>query len=214
MTDSDLLKNLGRVCHKFPHANLPEALSTGQVDSKIWLVNELSNLGFQNCKVWVLAGWYGVLSYLLLSQGIAHTIYQFDIDDNANKIADTLCQNYVKNNWQFKAVLGDIYELDYTAWSFIAQKSDGSWSRPLKEEPDLIVNTSCEHICFWSNWWDKVPEGKVLALQSNNFHKHPDHCNTQSSLTEWLNTLNMRKVYFSGTLHLNGYERYMVIGKK
>lgn len=214
MSDPNLLKNIGKICHKFPNARLADAFSSGQIDSKIWLADELKNLNLNVQKVWLLAGWYGVAAYILLKENIVDTVFQFDIDDEANNIADTLCQHYVRNAWQFKAINANVYELDYITWSFRGKKADGSYSKPLKEEPNLLINTSCEHLAYWNIFWNKIPQGKLVALQNNNFHDHPEHVNTKNSLKEWISELGLNEVYYSGTKKMHNYDRYMVIGKK
>ena len=38
-------------------------------------------------------------------------------------------------------------------------------------DPDTIINTSCEHIRNFNSWYNAIPQGKLLILQSNNFFK-------------------------------------------
>ena len=35
--------------------------------------------------------------------------------------------------------------------------------------PDTVINTSCEHIENFNEWYDKIPKGKIVILQTNNY---------------------------------------------
>jgi hypothetical protein len=53
-------------------------------------------------------------------------------------------------------------------------------------------------------------------MQNNNFTEHDDDTvvNTISDENEWSAKLNLSEVIFKGTLNLEKYDRYMVIGRK
>jgi hypothetical protein len=194
--------------------DLNDCFSWGQLKSKRWLIETCENLNLNLGDVFLCGGWYALLANMLFrSHCNVESITSFDIDDSCLAIAESINKDYVKDNWRFKASTLDILNLRYDNFLFSTRRYDNSIVT-IERSADTIVNTSCEHIAQWDLWWDLVPTSKVVILQSNNFYEHPDHCNTQTSLSEWLNKLNMRNIYYSGTLSLDEYERYMVIGKK
>ena len=83
-----------------------------------------------------------------------------------------------------------------------------------------VINTSCEHIEDFDDWWDGIPEGMLVIMQNNDFddEDHEDHddtvVNTVSSIEEWSKRLNVSETLYEGTLALDKYNRYMVIGYK
>ena len=51
--------------------------------------------------------------------------------------------------------------------------------------PDLVVNTSCEHIADVRGWLDMLPKGTRVLLQSNDYFAEPTHINCVASLDEF-----------------------------
>jgi len=78
---------------------------------------------------------------------------------------------------------------------------------------DTVINTSCEHVENFSNWYDKVPQGRLVVLQSNNYFEHDEHINCVDSLEEFKKQCPM-DIVFSGELELPLYKRFMLIGYK
>ena len=87
-------------------------------------------------------------------------------------------------------------------------------SSPISDIPDTIINTSCEHIENFSEWYDKIPYGKLLILQSNNYFSIAEHFNCSKSLEDFEIQTPMRQVKYSNKLDLGEYTRYMRIGYK
>jgi len=55
-----------------------------------------------------------------------------------------------------------------------------------------------------------------VILQNNDFIEHDDETvvNTKTDVDSWAKELNMSKELFRGTLALEYYNRYMIIGEK
>ena len=81
---------------------------------------------------------------------------------------------------------------------------------------DTIINTSCEHIKNFSDWYDNIPDNKLLILQSNNFSEIEEHVNCVTSLEEFKQQCYISNLLYSGELDIDvaGYTRYMLIGRK
>ena len=52
-----------------------------------------------------------------------------------------------------------------------------------------------------------------ICFQSNNYTSVDSHINCSNSLEEFVEGLNLREVWYSGTLETENYDRYMVIGR-
>lgn len=194
---------------------LRSSTSSGQLKSKVWLVNVLKERKLLNLgNVFLCAGWYGLLSYVLLhdEKFSIKRMFNFEKDPLSVKISEDLNRKFVKSDWKFKATLKDIFELNYHQARFNTLKADGS-AQTLVVSPDTIINTSCEHIAPFSRWWSRMPKKKLLILQSNNFFHHKDHSNCVSSLKDFKKQAPLNLVY-EGELDLKEYKRFMLIGYK
>ena len=190
--------------------------SAGQLKSKLWLIQTLKKLGlFELGQVFLCAGWCGALAYLLFQEKDfkIDRLFNFDKDPLSIQISEDLNRKWVKDNWKFKAALKDILDLNYHSAEFETLKKDGS-SQQLIIAPDTIINTSCEHIESFTNWWNKLPTDKLLILQSNNFDSHPEHNNCVHSLKEMEAQAPLSRILFKGELDLGIYTRFMLIGAK
>jgi len=176
-----------------------DAFSSGQVGSKIWLCEELERLNWQSNLTYIYGGWYGVTAFLLLSRGKFNVgqIQSFDIDPSCEAIADTINENWVWQEWKFKA-----YTLDCNGY--------------VRGGADLIINTSTEH--FHSmDWFTRIPKGTRVVLQGNNMphNDHIVHCNSQENFAE-LYPLSQITFLGSKTFVYPEWQftRYMMIGIK
>ncbi len=194
---------VGRLLHcieTFPDANWGDAMSRGQIRSKLWLIHELirhelTRLG----QVCICGGWYGILARLLLdhNQLHAHYVVSIDWDQYCSDIARELNMSYF-NTDQF---------LDLT----VDMCSVGDY-----KYQDTIINTSCEHLNpdKFQRWWDLIPEGKLVVLQSNDFFSHHEHVNCVHHEDELRDSVPMTTVHYCGVMPTSKYNRFMVIGTK
>ena len=111
------------------------------------------------------------------------------------------------------SAIKDILDIDYATETYIVTRSDGTICE-LTDLPDTIVNTSCEHIERFAEWYDKIPDGRLVILQTNNYTEIEDHVNCSLSLRGFELTTPMTTVLYSGELPLEKYTRYMRIGYK
>lgn len=194
-TASPLIEGLARVIARHPKAEIATAFNHKQVACKMWAREKL----FESCggrfgRIWVLGGWYGVLPAMLLEDhrfeiGIIESI---DIDPHVAEIAETLNRGAGE---RFQARTSDMYALDYAA-----------------ARPDLVINSSCEHIADVRGWLDKLPGGTLVLLQSNDYFSEPTHINCVASLEAFEEMAGLREVRFSGALPTKNYTRFMLIG--
>jgi len=191
-----------------------DCFSRGQLQSKLWLVKELSRLDLDLGIVFLCAGWYATLATMLFESGIKiDRIRSFDIDDSCYSIAETFNKPWVKDEWRFKATTQDIFDIDFNLHTYTVKRADGS-TCDLTESPNTIINTSCEHIENFDNWYAKIPQGKLVILQSNNYYEVEEHVNCVGSIEEFSTIAPMKDLLYSGELELPKYKRFMLIGYK
>lgn len=191
-----------------------DCFSRGQLESKLWLVKELGKLKVDLGTVFLCAGWYATLATMLFESGIRiNKIRSFDIDDSCRSIAETFNSPWVKQDWKFKTITQDINEINFSMHTYNVKRADGSKCE-LSDSPDTIINTSCEHIENFTEWYAKIPNGKLVVLQSNNYYEIEEHVNCVGSIEEFAVKAPMNNILYSGELELTKYKRFMSIGFK
>jgi hypothetical protein len=176
-----------------------DAFSNGQIDSKLWLCQELEKLNWSSKLTHIYGGWYGVLAFLLLSRErfIVDRIESYDLDPSCELIADMINNNWIIKDWQFKAHTADCDFLD-------------------KTQPDLIVNTSSEHFDSML-WFDSIPKGKRVIIQGNNM-PHDDHVIHSKTLEDFADHYPLSTTVYAGSLDFHypdwSFTRFMIIGYK
>ena len=189
-----------------------DCLSRGQLQSKIWLVNELKKLSLDLGTVFLCAGWYGTLATMMFEAGLfIDKIRSFDIDESTEAIAEIFNRPWVINGWKFKPVVQDIHDINFLEHSYIVSKDNGEFEK-LWDIPDTIINTSCEHIANFEVWYNKIPTGKFVVLQCNNFKEVDEHVNTHDTLESFAQQTPLEVELYSGELDLGKYKRWMRIG--
>ena len=172
-----------------------DCFSRGQLESKLWLVNELEKLDVDLGTVFLCAGWYATLATMLFESDIkVNKIRSFDIDPNVWKVAEVFNKPWVTNNWTFKASTKDILDINFKNDNYFTERSNGTTCE-LNDTPDTIINTSCEHIENFAEWYDKIPDSKLVVLQSNNFYEVEEHVNCVGSVEEFAANAPMQNIF-------------------
>jgi hypothetical protein len=189
-----------------------DCFSRGQLRSKLWLIKELNELDLELGTVFLCAGWYATLATMMFENDLRITkIRSFDIDSSCEAIAERFNKPWEMAEWKFKAVTKNILDIDYTRDTYLVNKPDGTFC-DLTDTPDTIINTSCEHIENFSAWYTKIPSGKLVILQTNNYFEIEDHVNCSQDLAAFEAQTPMLNCLYSGELTLDKYTRYMRIG--
>jgi hypothetical protein len=210
--------NLKNMIKSFEGEVLTDSLSRGQLRSKIWVSDTVNDLDIDmGDMVYICAGWYGVLPAILFERNKVEAIRSFDIDTSCSLPAETLNRNFVQDDWKFKASTMDVKDLIYSGeFMYDTLKYNGDEETITDGAPSCVINTSCEHIEDFDKWWAGIPDGMLVIMQNNDFddeeHDHAD--DTVTSLEEFTKRLNVSETLYEGTLALDKYNRYMVIGIK
>lgn len=193
-----------------------DCFSRGQIESKLWLVRELKKINPDLGTVFLCAGWYATLATMLFESGIKiDKIRSFDIDSTTVDIAETFNKPWFTDQWRFKALVENIYNIDYEShtWQYWSN-ANNRMSYPITDVPNTIINTSCEHLDDFIGWYNKIPLGKLVVLQGNNYFEILEHVNCSSNLQEFSNKSPMTTTLYEGALELPKYTRFMKIGFK
>jgi len=171
-----------------------DAFWRGQLNSKLWLIENLKPFVNRPISVDIHGGWVGVLSSMLFQSGLPiKTLRSIDIDASCQAIA-TMMNKGEEIQGRFTAVTGDMCDI--------------------ASDADVVINTSCEHITQeqFSKWMSNVSSSSILVLQSNNYHID-EHIRLAESLEEFKLQSSI-DVMWEGQLQLPLYTRWMIIGKK
>lgn len=213
--DNAFIADLVETVARHPHPYLGYSLNRKQVTSKLWLLDELYRAAAgQLGTVYVLGGWNGVLSAMLLHDPRfdVERVLSVDLDPGCEAVADTMNGIHLKAG-RFKAVTADMYDIDYRASRFECAGPDGA-PRVVEATPDTLLNTSCEHLARFAEWYDAVPAGTLLALQSNDMFHVDVHVNCHADLAAFEAQAPMAERLYSGALKLKRTTRFMLIGRK
>jgi hypothetical protein len=191
-----------------------DCFSRGQLQSKLWLVDELKKCDVELGTVFLCAGWYATLATMIFESGIVvDKIRSFDIDPSCEPIAKIFNKPWLIQDWKFQVATEDIHDIDFNIHTYKVTRADET-NEELNDSPDTIINTSCEHIENFEEWYAKIPDGKLVILQSNNFFEVEEHINCSKTLADFSKSAPMKKTLYSGEIELEKYTRFMCIGIK
>jgi hypothetical protein len=152
-----------------------------------------------------------------------HSIFRLANDEDLRKLIleDNTWKLWIVLNryldtqfiWAFKSSTQDILDINYNQHTYSVKRSDDTICE-LIDSPDTIINTSCEHIQDFSKWYNCIPNGKLVILQSNDYFEIDEHVNCSKSISQFSKSCPMRETLFEGELFLPKYTRFMKIGYK
>ncbi len=184
----------------------PDSFSDGQIGSKLWLCEELENLGWSSHITHIYAGWYALTAFLLLNRKKFQVNYirSFDIDPECQIVADIINSNWICQDWKFKAYTHDCNMILKNIMT------------PDTGKCDLIINTSTEHFKSM-DWFHNIPAGTRVILQGNNM-LHDDHYVYSETLNDFIKTYPLAEINYTGQKEFKysnwGFTRYMIVGIK
>ena len=140
---------------EFSPLTLHGSFESGLILNKLWLLHELQKIQDQFSTIYILGSWYGNMSILLNRSGIQYDhIVNVDQDAAVVRGAQRIAR-ILKIDDRIEPMIKDANKLDY---------------RQL--DPDgLVINTSC-HDMENRGWFDHIPAGVMVALQSRDDVDH------------------------------------------
>jgi hypothetical protein len=195
-----------------------DALSRSQMKSKIWLVEELAKIDTNYNNVAVMAGWFGQLKAIYEKKCTYAKMRIVELDKEACETSDYIFNLSNLENYKVKSVNADInnlilhkngYEWDVENFKEVSKYTE-------KFLPDLIINTSAEHMT--EEWYNQIrfkelESNPIVVLQSNNMFDGEGHINCVHSIDHMKKKFPMKEILFEGELQLKGYKRVMLIGR-
>jgi len=185
-----------------------DASTASQLQSKLWLVSEIVNLGINVERVALLAGWYAnFITPLLVDELGVKYILNLDIDPDVKTLTYKfnkrykIDKDYTKNQDVVCLYRCEIHDVMFEPINY--------------GDLDLVINASCEHM-FPMSRFRKLNKSKnyIYVLQSTDDEQWDDHINCVSSPEELADQAEIVDVMYSGEMKLsNGMTRYMVIGR-
>ena len=177
-------------------SSFDDSVSIGQYESKRWMINELSKINlkeFEPLHIDVIGSWFGFpLIEMLHNLFPIKQIDLYDKDENCHRVAAQYINHF---DYDFRIVqYGDYFE------------------RKEIRRRHMVINTACEHMNDLKEMKKYYKGTPTMILQSNNFTQQEDHVNCCNNVEELIYKNGLAYINYSGTKHLDLYDRYMVIG--
>ncbi len=167
-----------------------DCISKCQLVSKDKIVTLLQDWIADVDSVAICGGWYGQLAHMLNNVNLGAQYSNIDLDPTVKEPAE-----HLNRRLEYTHHTADMYLHDYSNYS-------------------LIVNTSCEHIRCLSTWLKCVPDGALVALQSNNYDTIAEHINCSPDIDDFCQKAVLSDYYVTDTLVMPMYSRFTIIGRK
>lgn len=214
--DDEYIKRISVVCKEFnSKLILNDHFSRGQMMSKFWMIDELKKVSDSFDTVVHYGGWYATVYQFLKNEFNINTYRNIELDPLAAGISDAFNYAELSDGWKFKSVVSDVNVLYWrkknSELQYKIKTHDGKLIAEIRS-PDLIINTSCEHMD--ETWFQNLPDDQLVCLQTNDYFSNEQHINCVNNIEEAIEKYPMREVYFSGELDTQLYKRFMIIGKK
>ena len=182
-----------------------DSMNESQLVSKMWLVEELSNLNVKPVNISLLAGWFAQYIVPLLYDNFESIewIENFEMDRDIKSLAYKFNTRYKKED-KYKVSIKNVM------FSNLISLSSPTF--------DTVINCSCEHIYPMYKFKELentgVNDNPLYILQSSNDTQYDDHINCVNDADELADQANLAEILYAGEKLLpNGMTRFMVIGR-
>jgi len=198
-------KNAINASEGYLRKRVADSMNESQLVSKMWLVEELSNLNVKPVNISLLAGWFAQYIVPLLYDNIESIewIENFEMDRDIKQVAYKFNTRYKKDN-KYKVSIRNVM------FGNLISLSSPTF--------DTVINCSCEHMYPMSKFKKLkntgVNDDALYILQSSNDTQYDDHINCVNDADELADQANLAEILYAGERLLpNGMTRFMVIGR-
>ena len=198
-------KNAINASEGYLRKRVADSMNESQLISKMWLVEELSNLNVKPVNISLLAGWFAQYIVPLLYDNIESIewIENFEMDRDIKQVAYKFNTRYKKDN-KYKISIRNVM------FGNLISLSSPTF--------DTVINCSCEHMYPMSKFKELkntgVNDDALYILQSSNDTQYDDHINCVNDADELADQANLVEILYAGEKFLpNGMTRFMVIGR-
>lgn len=177
-----------------PQINWRDAIGPSQIASKQLLLSYLKDWSSRNLEVVSVGGWIGLTEYLLHKNNLIRKRHvNLELDNLARRVS---------------------YQLNVDSKDYISLHLDAH-NFNYEIEDLVVINSSCEHIERFSDWYNLIPAGTRCILQSNNMFGIEGHINCHTSLSEFQSSVPMRQLQYAKALDIGqNWTRFTVVGIK
>lgn len=206
--DSSYVLDILHAIREYPILRLGHSLNLGQVTCKKWVLDTLADIGTTDLgTIYILGGWYGVLGAMFLHDPrfTIGKVVSVDIEPQCRPVAEALNRTNTENG-RFESLTADIYDLDYRSMLFETSADDS--------RPDVVINTSCEHLAEFDRWFSRIPSGTLMIVQSNDYFDCEEHHNCAPDLESFKRQAPLSELIYEGRMKLKKYTRFMLIGRR
>jgi len=185
-----------------------DSMNQSQLESKLWIIQELIKLEIKPKRVAILAGWYAQYIVPLLYDNFESLefVENYEIDQDVKRLS-----------YKFNKRLKEDKKYRITIRNVMFDKIQEGWHPVHKLGMDTIINCACEHM--YPMWKFRelnktIQKNPLYILQSSNDEQHEDHINCVNSEEELIDQARIKNVMYSGSKILsNKSTRFMVIGR-
>ena len=198
-------KNAINASEGYLRKRVADSMNESQLVSKLWLVEELSNLNVKPVNISLLAGWFAQYIVPLLYDNFESIewIENFEMDRDIKRVAYKFNTRYKKED-KYKVSIRNVM------FGNLISLSSPTF--------DTVINCSCEHMYPMSKFKKLkntgVDDNALYILQSSNDTQYDDHINCVNDADELADQANLIDILYAGEKLLpNGMTRFMVIGR-
>ena len=198
-------KNAINASEGYLRKRVADSMNESQLVSKLWLVEELSNLNVKPVNISLLAGWFAQYIVPLLYDNIESIewIENFEMDRDIKRVAYKFNTRYKKDD-KYKVSIRNVM------FGNLISLSSPTF--------DTVINCSCEHMYPMSKFKKLkntgVDDNALYILQSSNDTQYDDHINCVDDADELADQANLVDILYVGEKLLpNDMTRFMVIGR-
>ena len=185
-----------------------DSMNQSQLESKLWIIQELIKLEIKPKRVAILAGWYAQYIVPLLYDNFESLefVENYEIDQDVKRLS-----------YKFNKRLKEDKKYRITIRNVMFDKIQEGWHPVHKLGMDTIINCACEHM--YPMWKFRelnktIQKNPLYILQSSNDEQHEDHINCVNSEEELIDQARIKDVMYSGAKLLpNKSTRFLVIGR-
>jgi hypothetical protein len=177
-----------------------DSMNQSQLESKLWIIQELIKLGVKPKRVAILAGWFAQYIVPLLYDNFESVewVENFEIDQDVKRLSYKFNKR-LKEDKKYRTLITNVM-----------------FDR-IQSGMDTIINCACEHMYpMWKfrELNETFQKNPLYILQSSNDEQHEDHINCVNSEEELIDQARIKDVIYSGSKILsNESTRFMVIGR-
>ena len=201
-------KNALSASEPYVFKRVMDSMNQSQLESKLWMIQELIKLDIKPKRVAMLAGWFAQYTVPLLYDNFESLefVENYEIDQDVKRLS-----------YKFNKRLKEDKKYRITIRNVMFDKIQEGWHPVHKLGMDTIINCACEHM--YPMWKFRelnktIQKNPLYILQSSNDEQHEDHINCVNSEEELIDQARIKDVMYSGSKILsNKSTRFMVIGR-